>query len=107
VVVKKRQVQHETGIVNKTIALIYSYRNSSAVWATMAKIFKSPKPHMHMEHYKGLYIQYNNCSISILMLTHVHMAQYARTLVRVSSATGIILECNSASWLVISKYLLE
>jgi hypothetical protein len=28
---EKRQAQHETGIVNKTIILLYSYRNGVAV----------------------------------------------------------------------------
>jgi hypothetical protein len=27
-IIKERQIQHEIGIVNKTIILMYSYRNS-------------------------------------------------------------------------------
>jgi hypothetical protein len=50
-VVKEIQVQHESGIVNKNIVSVYSYRNNIAMWQTVAK-YNSKKSYMRKDHLK-------------------------------------------------------
>jgi hypothetical protein len=44
--------------------LMYSYRNSTAMWPTVEKCCKSTEPHKRMEHNRGLYIHYSKCLVA-------------------------------------------